>query len=77
MAYDSEKDDYGANEVHNLRKFVRIHKLVELLSQIPEEYYVATNPLGNLVILKGPDLEYVGYIDLGSEMVDLFTNDVS
>lgn len=78
MSYDTEKNGFDPNEkVLRRTHVIRIDRLAELLSQIPEDHFVATNAIGNLSILRGPHFEYVGYIDLGASLLDYFSDNVS
>lgn len=51
-------------------RFINVRTLAELLNQLPEDTFVLTNRIGNLVIFE--QTEVLGYIDLGKESIELF-----
>ena len=46
-------------------KYLPAKRLAELLSQLPDDHFVAPNEVGNLSIFKevGDDFELVGFVD--------------
>lgn len=58
----------------NYDSMITAKKLIKLLKKVPPDYLLTVNRVMNLTILKKDDdkLNYVGYIEIGSENLELF-----
>ena len=58
----------------NYDSMITAKKLMKLLKKVPPDYLLTVNRVMNLTILKKDDdkLNYVGYIEIGSENLELF-----
>lgn len=64
-----EKLDTGDGSIR-YERYINVRTLADLLNQLPENNFVLTNRIGNLVIFE--QAEVLGYIDLGNEKIELF-----
>jgi len=55
----------------DFNKVISPFKLMELLSELPENVTVEVNAVGNLRICDKETGQYLGYIDLGEESIEL------
>ena len=58
----------------NYDSMITAKKLIKLLKKVPPDYLITVNRVMNLTILKKDDetLNYVGYIEIGGENLELF-----
>jgi hypothetical protein len=55
-------------------KMITVGKLKELLATLPDNYYIHSNTVGNLLI-GNESFDWVGYIDFMEEGIDLSDSD--
>lgn len=57
-----------------LDHIISVEKLIALLQQLPPDSLIAPNEVRNLAIAN-PEKEYIGYIDLLSDEVEMFEDE--